>query len=162
LKAQQEANNTLPAPSPQSLSPTPGRRVGVRGGRKKWAAAAAFLLAVLALAVTELAGVTHLFRGQEPTPDPSKPGGEPTPAPVVKQEARPPTFTKPAPSIHDHWIEAVAGLPLDKLGAVAAAKLKERNPGFEDTLLRSIPAMSADRQAIMVEAWLRDRNPGFA
>jgi formylglycine-generating enzyme required for sulfatase activity len=83
LKAQQEVKNTLPAPAP--TAPT---------SRKKWAAVAAvLLLVVLALALTEFAGVTHLFRGREPTRDPTKPGGEPTPVPVAKQEALPPTFT---------------------------------------------------------------------
>ena len=39
-----------------------------RSGRRKWVAAAAVvLLPVIALAVTEFAGVTHLLRNQEPT-----------------------------------------------------------------------------------------------
>src|SRR5262245_36949313 len=39
-----------------------------RSGRRKWAAvAAAVLLAVIGLAVTELAGVTHLLQKQQPT-----------------------------------------------------------------------------------------------
>src|SRR5262249_25798337 len=88
LKAQQEVNNTLPAPAVKPVAPS------APTGRKKWAAAAAvLLLPVLALAVTEFAGVTHLFRGQEPTPGPTKPGGDPTPVPGAKKEALPPTFT---------------------------------------------------------------------
>jgi serine/threonine protein kinase len=44
-----------------------------RSGRRKWvAAAAAVLLPVIALAVLELAGVTHLFRGQPGTSDTNK------------------------------------------------------------------------------------------
>ena len=52
-----------------------------RSGRRKWVAVAVavLLLAVVALAVTELAGVTHLFRGQLATIDAIKPGPEPTP-----------------------------------------------------------------------------------
>ncbi len=47
-----------------------------RSGRWKWAAAAAVLmLPVIALAATEFAGVTHLFRGQQAMPNPSKPVG---------------------------------------------------------------------------------------
>lgn len=91
LKAHQEIKNTLLAPvggtdlkSVLHKAPTSPNR------RKKWAALAALLLPVLALAVTEFAGVTHLFRG--PRPDPIKPGSEPTPGVVVKPEALPPTF----------------------------------------------------------------------
>jgi hypothetical protein len=43
-----------------------------RSGRWKWVAAAVLLLPVIALAVTEFAGVTHLFRGQEATNDQSE------------------------------------------------------------------------------------------
>jgi eukaryotic-like serine/threonine-protein kinase len=76
LKAQQEVQNTLPAPAVQPAGPT------APTGRKKWAAAAAVvLIPVLALAVTEFAGVTHLFRWLDPTP-----------GPVAKHEALPPTF----------------------------------------------------------------------
>src|SRR5438128_10342317 len=65
LKAKQEVKNVLPA----AVKPA---------GRKWVAAAAVLLLPVIALAVTEFAGVTHVFRGQATT-DPIKPGGEPTP-----------------------------------------------------------------------------------
>ena len=74
-----------------------------RSGRRTWAAAASvLLLPVIALAVTELAGVTHLVRGRPAMPDPVKPGDgsppvavaqpAPPPLPVVKQEP-PSTFT---------------------------------------------------------------------
>jgi formylglycine-generating enzyme required for sulfatase activity len=89
LKAQQEAKNTLPAPEVKPTAPT------APTGRKQWAAAAAAVAALplIALAVLELAGVTHLFRGQGPTPDPIRPGRGSTPVPVAKQELLPPTFT---------------------------------------------------------------------
>src|SRR5262249_31547512 len=49
-----------------------------RSGRRKWAAvAAAVLLPVIALAVTEFAGVTHLFLGRPGTSDTNKSGGDP-------------------------------------------------------------------------------------
>ena len=59
-----------------------------RSGRWKWAAGAAvLLLPVIALAVTEFAGVTHLFRGLATT-GANKPGSEPTPL-AAKQEPPP-------------------------------------------------------------------------
>ncbi len=66
----------------------------------KWAAAAVVLFPVIALAATELAGLTHLFR-QRWTAHPSEPGGEPalgrianneTPTPKATQEPLPATF----------------------------------------------------------------------
>ena len=60
-----------------------------RSGRWKWVAAAAvLLLPVIALAVTEFAGVTHLFR-EQPTPGLNKPGNEPGPNLQAKQETPP-------------------------------------------------------------------------
>src|SRR5262249_34186973 len=86
LQAQQEVKNTLPVPAVKPTAPT---------GRKRWAPAAAAVAAfpLIALAVMELAGVTQLFRGQGPTPDPIRPGRGSTPVPVAKQEPLPPTFT---------------------------------------------------------------------
>jgi eukaryotic-like serine/threonine-protein kinase len=63
-------------------------------GRRKWAAAAAVvMLPVIALAVMEFAGVTHLFRGQQatadatkPESDATKPESEPTPGQAAKKE----------------------------------------------------------------------------
>ncbi len=57
LKAKQEVKNVLPA-SPSAVKPA---------GRKWVAAAAVLLLPVLALGVTEFAGVTHLLQKQQPT-----------------------------------------------------------------------------------------------
>jgi formylglycine-generating enzyme required for sulfatase activity len=84
LKAQQEVKNSLPAPVVKPAAPT--------RWKKRAVAAAVVLLPMIALAVTEFAGVTQLFRREEPAPDPIKPRGEPAPSPVVKQEALPPTF----------------------------------------------------------------------
>jgi serine/threonine protein kinase len=70
------------------------RSKGRPAGRRKWVAAAALLLLpILALAVTESSGVTHLFRAKPVTtepikPEPIKPDGDPTP--LVKQETPPP------------------------------------------------------------------------
>ena len=65
-------------------------------GRRKWVTAAALLLLpVLALAVTESTGVTHLFHAKQVTTEPIKPAPiEPgvDPTPVVKQETPPPTY----------------------------------------------------------------------
>jgi serine/threonine protein kinase len=48
-----------------------------RSGRRKWAAAAAMLLPVVALLVTESTGLTHLFRGRPGTSDTNKSGSDP-------------------------------------------------------------------------------------
>jgi serine/threonine protein kinase len=48
-------------------------------GKWKWTAAAIVLLSIIALAATELVGLTHLFRGQQATRDPISPGGGPRP-----------------------------------------------------------------------------------
>jgi len=63
-EAQLKANAKLKDFSriPQSKQPA-----AVKSGRWKWAAAVALLLPVIALAVTEIAGVTHLLRPQQPT-----------------------------------------------------------------------------------------------
>jgi hypothetical protein len=83
LKAKQEVKNVLPA----AVKPA---------GRKWVAAAAVLLLPVIALAVTEFAGVTHLFRTQQPTPNPIDPGGDPTPNQVA--------------SVAAYWSEETAGM----------------------------------------------------
>jgi serine/threonine protein kinase len=84
LAAQQETNTTLRTPAFKPSAPTAPRR------RKLWVAAAALLLPLFALAVTEFAGVTDLFRRQQAAHDPIESGAEPPPAPVVKP--LPPTF----------------------------------------------------------------------
>jgi serine/threonine protein kinase/formylglycine-generating enzyme required for sulfatase activity/Leucine-rich repeat (LRR) protein len=75
-EAQLKANAKLKDFSriPQSKQP-----VAVKSGRWKWAAAAALLLPVLALAVTEFAGVTHLLREPRATGDAIEPGADSAP-----------------------------------------------------------------------------------
>ncbi len=89
LKAQQEVPNLLPAHSLQPsnqlaanglTSPTREPRMT---GLKTWLAAAAVLLPVLALAMTEITGVTHWFRGRPPLPDSIQPLVEPKPSLAV-------------------------------------------------------------------------------
>jgi formylglycine-generating enzyme required for sulfatase activity len=65
LKAKQEVKNVLPA--------------AVKPAGRKWVAAVAaavLMLPVIALAVTEFTGVTHLFRGQQATSDPDRKAAE--------------------------------------------------------------------------------------
>jgi serine/threonine protein kinase len=77
-EAQLKANSKLKDFSriPRSKSSHVSGRVEQPRRRKWTAAAAVLLLPVLALAVTEFAGVTHLFR-QQATPNPNKGGHEP-------------------------------------------------------------------------------------
>ena len=80
------------APAEPVRLPKPAPVPKPRSRTRRWVAAAAvLLLPVIALAVTEFAGVTHLFR-QQATTGPIEPGGGPTPVLVAKQEPLPPTF----------------------------------------------------------------------
>ena len=69
LKAKQEVKNVLPTAAKRDE----GR--GLRGATKWLVAAVVVLLPVIALAVTEFAGVTHLFRKQA-RPDPDRMAAE--------------------------------------------------------------------------------------
>src|SRR6185369_16256505 len=69
LKAKQEVKHVLPTVV-KPAAPT----ASARSTARKWVAAAVLLLPVLALAVTEFAGVTRLFRGPQAPPDPTRPG----------------------------------------------------------------------------------------
>ncbi|HVJ68364.1 MAG TPA: protein kinase [Caulifigura sp.] len=62
---------------------------------------------------------------------------------------------------HDAWIKATALLPLKEQAAALTARLKTRQPGFEEALLKIVPGMAPDRQAHVVATLLRDRNSGF-
>ncbi len=86
-------------PKVENLSRIPSGKPQ-RSGRWKWVAAAAVaLLPMIALLMTEFAGVTHRFR-QQVMPEPIKPGSDATPVvvakketpvPAAKQQALPPT-----------------------------------------------------------------------
>jgi formylglycine-generating enzyme required for sulfatase activity len=123
-----------------------------RSGRRKWVAATAALLPVLgfiisgiiALAVLESAGVTHLLRGRESTPDPLQS--------VDRAEGKGPPPQNPQPT---------------------AAPLKYGDPEYTNTLgmkFKLVPAgkftMGSSQQEIErlleqmgADAWLRERLP---
>jgi serine/threonine protein kinase len=85
-EAQLKANS-----KPEDYSGIP-RRKPLRPGRRKWAAvAAAGLVPAIALAVTEFAGLTHLFRGPQATSDTGKSGRGPQ-----AETAQPAAGTAPA------------------------------------------------------------------
>lgn len=58
----------------QDLSRIPPVKSPARSQQWKWATAVVLLLPFVALAATEIAGVTHVFRGQQVTTEPDKPG----------------------------------------------------------------------------------------
>lgn len=134
-KAQQEVKSILPAPAAKPAAPTAST------GRTLWLAAAALLLPLIALAVTEFAGVTHLFRGREPTPDPIKPNSAPTPVPVARREPLPPPFknsiAKPSADA-SAWERSVAALPAADQVQAVGNRLKELNPGFDGQVKSTI------------------------
>jgi len=117
LKAKQEVKNVLPA----AVKPA---------GRKWVAAAAVFLLPVIALAVTEFAGVTQLFR-QQATPDSIKPGGGPTPGLVAKHEPPPlavaPFDAAQAKKYQEAWAKHL-GVDVETTNAIGM-KLRVIPPG---------------------------------
>jgi serine/threonine protein kinase/formylglycine-generating enzyme required for sulfatase activity len=77
------------------------KRVAGASGRLKWIAAAVLLLPVLALAVTESAGVTHLFRGQQAKFEP------------IQREGGPSLLAKDAPpSEAGNWVQLFNGQDL--------------------------------------------------
>jgi serine/threonine protein kinase len=87
--------------------------------RWKWVAAAAvLLLPVIALAVTELAGVTHLFRGQQTTADPIQ---------VAEQEP----LLNAAPAFTDADVKRISALPVEQQVEEVRKELMRRNPGFD-------------------------------
>jgi serine/threonine protein kinase len=98
--------------------------------RLKWVAAAAvLLLPLIALTVSEFAGVTHLFRRQQATIDPIK--REPTPIQVSTHEG-PPLATAPfdaakAKEHQDAWAEHLA-VPVEITNSIGM-KLRLIPPG---------------------------------
>jgi serine/threonine protein kinase len=118
-----------------------------RPGRRKWvAAAAAVLLAVIALAVTEFAGVTHLFRGQPSTSDTEKSGSDPQAKAGAGWNGRP------------------ADSPPAGVRTESGAKDKPSSPAiapFTDADVQRIAALPATEQVEEVRKELMRRNPGF-
>jgi hypothetical protein len=88
--------------------------------------------------------VTHLFRGQQATADPSKPGGDLTPVAVPKEEPppgqvakkeRPVPVAKSEPPLAvapftDADVQRIAALPADQQVEEVRKELMKRNPGF--------------------------------
>jgi hypothetical protein len=98
-------------------------------------AAVVVLLSVIALAVSEFAGVTHLFRGQEP--DPSKAGGGPTSPPP----RRPPITPRPTSTwFSDAEIQRITALPAAEKLEEVRQELMRRNPGFDGKVEHKIEA----------------------
>jgi serine/threonine protein kinase/formylglycine-generating enzyme required for sulfatase activity len=94
-EAQLKANAKLKDFSRIPKSKRPAAR---RAGRWKWVAAAVLLLPVIALAVTEGTGVSHLYRGRA-SADPADPIGDPAPAAAAKTDPPVPVGRQDPPSL---------------------------------------------------------------
>ncbi len=135
VKAKQDVKNILPAP--------------VKPARRKWVFAALILLPVIALAVTEFAGVNHLFRQPQSTEsesdqvatkeplDPSKADNHPTPEPPVPAATshQPPLAVAP---FTDADVKRIAGLPAAKQVEEVRKQLMRLNPKFDGTLTPTV------------------------
>ena len=104
------------------------------------AAAAVLLLPVIALAVTEFAGVTHLFPNRDATPD----HPDVAPGPIAKADPsrkdESPKKDEP-PKVQpklDHWLQRVAALPAEQQVEEVRKELMRRNPGFDGKLEHKI------------------------
>jgi WD40 repeat protein/formylglycine-generating enzyme required for sulfatase activity len=108
LKAKQEVKNILPA---AAKPPAPTSSAG-----RKWVAAAAILLLpLIALAVTEFAAVTHLFRGQQGTFDTNKSGND------LRAEAPPPAlapFDAAQARAHQEAWAKYLGVPVESTNSI--------------------------------------------
>jgi tetratricopeptide (TPR) repeat protein len=148
-----ESTDPVPHVSAQAKSvPSPRRDLDDRVLRKpsrvgwwKWAAAAACLLPVLALALTETFGVTHLFQAGSAPADPDLPASEPpalaaksespVPAdPKVQEEKKEPAATPPAAD--EHPFKGA------KVGDWAAYRLTQESQGrkMDQTITREVTA----------------------
>ncbi len=120
-----------------------------RSGRRKWVAAAAvLLLPVIALAVTEFAGVTHLFRDRELTPvakvDTPKQDERPAKAVDTSKQGEPPAKVDPIvpaenkdpdgrAAAYEDWAKALGKEKATAHKAAAAAPAGNASgQGFED------------------------------
>ncbi len=104
-----------------------------RSGRWKWVAATALLLPLLALALTEIAGITHLFRDRDATPiarvDPPK-KDDPPPRVVAPPKQKDDAI----PSVSDADRKRIAALPAAEQIEEVRKELKRRNPNFDGQL----------------------------
>ena len=161
-----------------------------RAGAGQWkrVAAAALLLPVLAPAATEIAGVTHLFRVQQATTNPSKPIDEPTPINAAKQHPLPATFTNTlgmefvrVPKVRGgSWFDdpplcrakiRLACVWAEFRPALLSPKRRRRltrshrwrshhPPTVHDTWIKAVALLALDELAAALP-WLRELNPAF-
>jgi eukaryotic-like serine/threonine-protein kinase len=102
------------------------------------AAAAVVLLAVIALGVTEFAGVTHLFRNRDATPNP--PGVAPGPIPkgIPPQKDEPSNKHEPPKEETDlAWGQRIRALPAPRQVEEVRKELIRRNPGFDGKMMET-------------------------
>jgi serine/threonine protein kinase len=114
----------------------PSKPVEAKSGKWQWAAAAALLLPVVALAVTEATGVTHLFRARELAPDPGQHQVGPGPIakgdPPTKDDDTPKKDALPAKTDEAAtWERAVAGMSAADQVKAVGARLKKLNSDFD-------------------------------
>jgi serine/threonine protein kinase len=83
LLADCEAKLKAPSHASDFYRSPPSKPSAGRSFPWKWALAAALLLPIFALALTESTGVTHLFGGREGVPEAGNPGGAPPPVAKV-------------------------------------------------------------------------------
>jgi serine/threonine protein kinase len=105
----------------------PCRKMQRSEGRKWVAVAAVLLLPVIALVVSEFAGVTHLFRDRDATPN--HPDGPPEP--IAKGDPSRKDEPPKEQAELDHWVQRVAALPAEEQLEEVRKELVRRNPGFD-------------------------------
>jgi serine/threonine protein kinase len=116
-----------------------------RPGKRRWVVAAALLsLPALAPALTEFAGVTHLFRGRRATHDPIQPAGVPQVNATAARNGRPRDAPPPAIApiaitpFTDADVQRIAALPAAEQVEVVRKELMRLNPGFDGTIQHRI------------------------
>jgi hypothetical protein len=120
LKAKQEVKRIAPVAVAQAAAPAAKSSSTSRG---KWLAAMSVFIPVLALTLTELTGVTHLFPGRQPPPDPVNTAKVQAPIPVAQKDK--------LPSALEAEIERIAKLPAERQVEEVRKQLMSRNPGFD-------------------------------
>jgi hypothetical protein len=127
-------------------------------GKWKWAAAAIVLLSIIALAATELSGVTHLFRGQQATRDPIRPRGGPTP-----MAAGPPEVPRRAadvlPFLIGSWnVERQSLEQRPALDKDVEQELQRRIPSGSDRGILTYDLVAAGK-VLRGRGWFGNRSP---